>query len=196
MTKRPYRLKKRAESQAETRQKIVDATIRLHQERGAVNTTMADIARLAGVGKVTVYRHFADLASLFGACSSHYFRTHPFPDPEEWRAISDPFGRLRHGLSEAYAYHDATEAMMNRAFSEVRGHPIMTPYHDHWRRAAGILLEPFLPRSDEKALLAGLVLAIGYENWRVLCRDQDLSRDEAIALMERLTNARVEAARN
>jgi AcrR family transcriptional regulator len=196
MTKRPYQLRKRAESQAETRQKIVDATIRLHQDRGAVNTSMADIAALAGVGKVTVYRHFPDLASLFGACSSHYYQTHPFPDPAEWRSIADPVARLRHGLNEAYAYHVATEAMMNRAFSEVRDHVIMTRYHDHWRRAAEILLEPWLPRSDEKELLAGLVLALSFENWRIMVRDQGLSQDEAIALMERLTNARVDMARN
>ena len=57
---RSYQLKRRAERQDETRQRIIEATIELHQTVGPAATTVTDIAQRAGVGRVTVYRHFPD----------------------------------------------------------------------------------------------------------------------------------------
>jgi len=111
--KRPYQLKRRAESQDRTRQKIVDAAIALHQSKGLAATTVEDIARRAKVGKVTVYRHFPDEVALVGACSGQYFQRHPLPDIEDWRNIGDPPERLRRGLRDTYRYHRETEAMMD-----------------------------------------------------------------------------------
>src|SRR6185436_8397245 len=96
MTRR-YELKRRAERQDETRQRIVDATIELHQTIGAAQTTVSEIAKRAGVGRVTVYRHFPDEETLFYTCSGHYFSQHPFPNVEHWREITDPLERLRQG---------------------------------------------------------------------------------------------------
>jgi len=69
---REYKLKRRAESQDETRQRIVEATIALHQTVGPAATTISDIAERAGVGRVTVYRHFPDEPTLSpaAACTS------------------------------------------------------------------------------------------------------------------------------
>ena len=78
---RTYELKRRAESQEETRRRIVEATIELHQTIGPNATGVSDIAERARVGRVTVYRHFPDEATLSRACSGLYFARHPFPDP-------------------------------------------------------------------------------------------------------------------
>ncbi|WP_436637782.1 TetR/AcrR family transcriptional regulator [Microbaculum sp. FT89] len=186
MNKRPYRMRKRAESQAETRRKIIEATIALHQTKGPAATSMADVAKKAGVGKVTVYRHFPDEPTLSRACSGLYFERHPVPDPEAWRRIADPRKRLRHGLGEAYAYHAETHEMMGHVLADARDHPVMRPYHALWASAAEIILEAWLPRDDEKALRAGLVMALTFETWRALVKEQGLSQDQAVALMERL----------
>ena len=45
---RNYTLKRRAESQAETRQRIVDAAIELHGSVGPAKTTVSMIAEKAG----------------------------------------------------------------------------------------------------------------------------------------------------
>ncbi len=87
---RAYQLKRRAERQDETRQRIVDAAIELHQTIGPAATTVTEIAQRAGVGRVTVYRHFPDELTLARACSGQYFERHPAPDLERWRAIADP----------------------------------------------------------------------------------------------------------
>lgn len=189
MAKRSYRLRRRAESQGRTRQKIIDAAIQLHQTKGLAATTMSDIAARAKVGKVTVYRHFPDEAALVGACSGQYFERHPLPDLENWRSIGDAVARLRQGLRDTYAYHRATEPMMTRVHSEARDLPIMDPYHAHWRRAAEILAAPWPGSARDKALLkAALALALSFDTWRLLVRVQQITDDDAIELMMRLAH--------
>ncbi len=184
---RPYKLRRRAESQEETRHRIVEAAIELHQAYGPAATTISEIAERAGVGRVTVYRHFPDELTLIRACSGQYFERHPLPDPEAWRAIADQKARLRTGLRETYAYHRATEAMMNRVLAEVRDYPVMKPYHAHWQRAVDVLVVGSRARGRRRTLLrAGIALALSFDTWRTLVRDHELSDDQAVELMLRL----------
>lgn len=185
---RSYQLKRRAERQDETRQKIVEAAIALHQDKGLAATTMSDVAERAGVGRVTVYRHFPDEAALVSACSGQYFERHPFPDPEPWLGIADPAERLRRGLGESYAYHRETEPMMAGVLAEARDHPLVAPYHAHWRRCADVLASGWPAKlRRQHDLKAACALAIGFDTWRTLVRDEGLTDAQAIALMLRLT---------
>ncbi len=184
---RSYQLKRRAESQGKTRQKIIEAAIELHQTKGPAATSMGDIAARAKVGKVTVYRHFPDEAAMMGACSGLYFQRHPFPDPDAWRSIPDAVEMLRQGLRETYAYHRATEAMMNRVIPYMRDQPVMEPYHAHWRRIADVLAAAWpVTGHIKKMLKAALILALSFETWRALVQEQGLTENQAIQLMLRL----------
>jgi AcrR family transcriptional regulator len=185
---RSYRLKRRAERQDQTRQKIIDAAIELHQAKGLMGTTMSDIAARAKVGRVTVYRHFPDEESLVGACSGQYFQRHPLPDLKPWSSIRDATARLRRGLRDTYAYHRATEAMMSRVLADARDLPVMEPYHAHWQRAVDVLAAAWPVTGHHKTLLrAALALALSFDTWRMLVRVQGLTDDQAIKLMLRLT---------
>ena len=184
---RAYTLKRRAERRDETRRRIVEAAIELHQTIGPAATTITDVAGRAGVGRVTVYRHFPDEAALSRACSGHYFAEHPPPDPERWRAIAEPEARLRAALRETYAYHRATERMMARVLADARDHPVMAPYHRLWRRAADVLVEPWPARGSERRWLrAGIALALSFDTWRTLAREQGLTDRRAAELALRL----------
>lgn len=185
---RSYQLKRRAERQSETRQRIIEATIELHQTIGPAQTTISEIAERAQVGRVTVYRHFSDEATLSRACSGHYFERHPFPDPGRWQKIADPAERLQTGLRETYAYHRTTEAMISHALADARDHPVMAPYHEHWQHAADILTAPWRTRGSRRTVLhAAIALALSFDTWRTLIREQRLTDTQAIALMLRLT---------
>src|ERR671923_1576172 len=105
-TKRKYELKKRAERLAETHRRITEATVELHGTGGPAATRISEVARRAGVQRVTVYNHFPDEASLLGACSAHWRALHPAPDPTAWD------GDLRAALRELYAWYRETEPMM------------------------------------------------------------------------------------
>ncbi len=78
---RRYELKRRAERKEETRRRIVEAAVALHQSVGMARTTITEIAQRAGVGRLTVYRHFPDELALGLACSGRYWERNPLPDP-------------------------------------------------------------------------------------------------------------------
>lgn len=184
---REYQMKRRAEHQEATRRRIVEAAVDLHQTVGPAAATISQIADHAGVGRVTVYRHFPDEAALFDACSSHYFSRHPFPDPEPWRTIVDVRERLRTGLRETYAYHRETEQMSAHVLADVRDQPVMAPYHEHWEQMVNVLAAGWGLRGRRRLMLrAGIALALRFETWRTLVRDQELDDDEAAAVALRL----------
>jgi AcrR family transcriptional regulator len=184
---RPYELKRRAERQGETRQRIVDATIELHKTIGAAQTTVSEIAKRAGVGRVTVYRHFPDEQTLFYACSGHYFSQHPFPEIERWRQIPDPHERLRIALRETYAWHQENHQMIAMALAEARELPMMAPYHEFWNSAAEVLAAPWPIRGRRRSnLTAAIALALSFDTHRTLTQEQHLTADQSIELMVRL----------
>jgi len=100
-------MRKRAEQVEETRQRIVDATVSLHTTVGPANTTISGVAAEAGVTRLTVYRHFPDVESLFAACGRRWTELHPPPDPAPWQQITGVEARSRHALVELYNWYQA-----------------------------------------------------------------------------------------
>src|SRR3954462_2551957 len=88
--KRPYRKTRRAELEEETRRRITESTVALHEELGPARTSISAVAERAGVRRSTVYRHFPDEEALFDACSSHFGAANPPPDMGTWAGIEDP----------------------------------------------------------------------------------------------------------
>src|ERR671929_1986201 len=115
MTTRTYQQTRRAQHQAETRRRIVEAMVALHQEVGPARTTISAIAERAGVERLTVYRHFPDERSMFEACTAHYATVVPQPDPARWESIEAPAERLRAALLEFYDYYRRAEQMLTHA---------------------------------------------------------------------------------
>src|SRR5438105_2336599 len=114
MAVRKYELKSRAERMEETRRRIVEAAIELHRTKGPARTTLSDIARLAGVQRHTLYRHFPDERAVGMACSGLYMELNPPPEAAPWTGIGDTVERLRTGLSALYEYFYRTEDMFDR----------------------------------------------------------------------------------
>src|SRR4051812_50061883 len=88
--KRPYRMTRRAELEDQTRRRITESAVALHEEVGPAQTSISAIAERAGVRRSTVYRHFPDEEALFAACSSHWRAAEPPPGPRPGAAIDDP----------------------------------------------------------------------------------------------------------
>ncbi len=126
--KRKYELKARAEAQEQTRLRIAAAAARLHEEVGIAATTVADIARLAGVQRVTVYNHFADLDELLPACSADWLERNPLPDLTAALAAEDPRRRVRAVLEAFYPWYRDNEQMQLR----VQGERSTVPELERW----------------------------------------------------------------
>src|SRR3954466_15464705 len=103
---RSYILQKRAEQQAETRQRIVEAAVDLHSTVGPAATTFSMIADKAGVQRNTLYAHFPDYRSVSMACSAHVYERDPMPDANVWRDIKDRTARLTAGLGGIYGWYE------------------------------------------------------------------------------------------
>lgn len=110
--KRKYELKARAEHQDQTRERIIAACAELHEEVGPARTSVAEIARRAGVQRLTVYNHFPEDRDLFAACSGHWLAAHPLPDPGPALAIDDPGNRLRAVLLGLYGWYRTHSPMV------------------------------------------------------------------------------------
>jgi AcrR family transcriptional regulator len=112
---RKYELRARAEGRERTRQRIAKAAAELHETVGPAVTTVAEIARRAGVSRLTVYKHFPDDASLYPACSAHYLSEHPLPDFAAALAPEDPVDRVRSLLNAVYGgwYRESQRMMRN-----------------------------------------------------------------------------------
>ena len=184
MTRR-YELKQRAQRQADTRRRIVEATVELHSERGLVATQVTDIAQRAGVDRVTVYRHFPDPASLFKACAAHYYQAHPPPDPTAWAAIEDPEVRLRHGLQELYGYwaQNATAVAHILRDAQVLGHlGVGRRLLGLQRDATEVLTSGWSPADQQPALAATIRVAVDFHTWQRLVTERGLSQQAAVEL--------------
>lgn len=188
---RKYQLKQRAETQDETRRRIVEAAVALHESIGDAATTISAIAERAGVGRVTVYRHFPDERALLTACTGHYFADHPPPNPAPWAEIEDPDTRLRAGLSELYAYYQRTEAMLARAEQDAPANPILAellaPFAAYQAGMREILAVGW-PATDagRPMVRAAVGHALAFSTWRSLAREQGLDTEQAVALMRSL----------
>ena len=119
MENRKYTKTRRAEQQDETRERIVEAAVKLHEALGPANTSIKAIAEEAGVQRLTVYRHFPDDVSLFQACTSHYLGLHPPPDMAAWAEVVDAGERSHAALLAFYQYYRQTEKMWRVAYRDV-----------------------------------------------------------------------------
>jgi AcrR family transcriptional regulator len=184
MTRR-YELKKRAESQAQTRQRIVDAAVQLHRTQGPAHTSLSDVARLAGVQRHTLYRHFPDERQLLLACSGHFYETNPPPDPGPWIDIADAPARLRTGLTELYEYYERGSEMIASVLRDAEIHPLTREMREHrsgesMKRIWGALADGLPQR---KRAPAALGLALDFRTWQSLVQLGGLSNADAAETM-------------
>jgi AcrR family transcriptional regulator len=196
-TKRKYELKKRAERLEETRRRITEATVDLHRTIGPAATHISEVARKAGVERVTVYNHFPDQRSLLAACSAHWRALHPAPDIEGWRALADPHRRLREALGELYAWYRETEPMTANVLRDAEALPVLGEiiraglgrYLDQARAA---LIEPFRLRGRTRDRVnAAARVAVDFHVWRALSTLGDKDAAElAASLVEHAARPR------
>jgi AcrR family transcriptional regulator len=182
---RTYTLGRRAEQQAETRQRIAEAALDLHTRVGPARTTISMIAEQAGVQRHTVYAHFPDERSIFAVCSGLFEERNPAPDAEPWRLVNDPAARLRQGLAAIYGWYARNAETLSSVIRDAEHHaltretatrqfgPLMAAYHEVLGGGLG-------PR--QRAMLG---LALSFFTWRTLVRDGGLAQDAAVDAMAR-----------
>ena len=185
---RKYELKARAEKQAETRLRIVEATAALHEEVGPVRTTVAEIARRAGVQRLTVYNHFPNETELFDACGQHWMDTNAPPDPSGALALNNPGERLRAVLGPLYRWYRKNA----RTVENLQRDRLVMPALDAVMKIrmdkqlvnlASVLASAYsLKNRPAKGVRAAVALTLDFWTWRRLA-SEGTSDNAAAALM-------------
>jgi AcrR family transcriptional regulator len=183
---RTYTLRRRAEQQADTRRRIVEAAVDLHGSIGPARTTFSMVAEQAGVQRHTLYAHFPDERSLLAACSGLVAERDPLPQAEPWQSIGDPRRRLREGLSAIYAWYERNSGLLACVLRDAESHALtreavemrMGPFMASYREVLGAGLS-----AQQRALLE---LALTFFTWRTLTRDAGL---KSAAAVERMVQA-------
>jgi AcrR family transcriptional regulator len=194
---RAYRMRERADHVRQTRERIVKATVHLHGTIGFAATTVAGIARQAGVTRLTVYRHFPDIDSLYAACSAHWRSLQVPPDPHTWARVADPTDRLRFGLADLYRFYRGGEAMLTFVDREreMLSDEIRRANERTSARLRDTLLEPFDARGAQRRRLRSLLgHAVSFTTWRSLCVEHGLTDREAVEAMTTLVTGRLAPA--
>lgn len=182
---RTYTLKRRAEQQAATRQRIVEAAVELHSSLGPAATTFSMIAERAGVQRHTLYAHFPDERSLYLACSGLAMERDPLPNAEAWAAIGDRGERLRTGLAAIYGWYERNASLAACVLRDAEHHALtseivemrMGPTMARYRHVLGARLG-----ARQRAVLP---LALSFFTWRSLARDGGLETHVAADVMAR-----------
>lgn len=184
--KRPYVLRLRGERQAETRTRIVDALMHLHEEVGPRHTTVSAIAERAGVERLTVYRHFRDEAEMFTACSQHHLGLHPPPQSAAWAAGTDPLSRVRRGLEDIYAYFGRTGAMFDKIYRDAGEYKslqeILGRFDAHLRSLADDLAQAWPEGRERARRLPTLRHVVKFSTWRAF-EDDGIEDGQKIGVM-------------
>jgi AcrR family transcriptional regulator len=192
MKRGKYNLKARAERYQQTRQRIVETAVELHEAYGPAQTTITDIAKKAGVERRTVYNHFPDELSLFKACSAHNRTLNPPPDPEPWKLIADPESRLRKALAEVYAYYRRNEQMQANVTRDAQVNPnvrkVFEARIEHQERMRDALAAGWEQGDGQRheLLYGALWMALEFQTWRTLVREEGLGDEQVVELMVRM----------
>jgi AcrR family transcriptional regulator len=192
---RKYTLKRRAEQQAETRRRIVEAAMALHGSVGPAQTSFKMVAERAGVQRHTLYAHFPDEKSLLVACSAHHLETDPPPDAAAWTAISGRRERLRTGLGEIYAWYARNADIVGRVLRDAERHAVVREV-SHMRFGPHFLAwEAALGDDDATPAQAAMLgLALSFHTWRTLSQHGLGSAAAAEVMMQATVATAADAA--
>ena len=124
---RKYSMERRTGAVDETRQRIVEATVALHMEKGVQATSMQDIAARASVSLGTVYRHFPTVDELLPACGSHTFELNPPPSESAFDSLAG-IDRPAALISALYKHFQATERAYVVGYAEAPQFPVLRDF--------------------------------------------------------------------
>jgi AcrR family transcriptional regulator len=176
---RRYTLGKRAESQAETRRRIVAATLRLYREVGIAATTVPAVARAADVAPATVRNHFPRPSDLAEAAADAIIADLEMPDESIFAGVSGPRARLERLLVESAAFFERSTGWWEvRVADRIGGDAWATPEARYDERIADLIRAAVTPLDADPAVVP--VIAAVLVHVYLSARAAGLSSDAAV----------------
>jgi AcrR family transcriptional regulator len=180
---RPYSMDLRAAAAEATRERILAVAADLFLERWYDDVTLATVAERAGVSSQTVINHFGGKEQLAAAAhrrlSEDIVSLRYAPEagdiPALVEALVDDYERTGDAVIRLLALEEKVPSLQALLARGREG-------HREW-------VETMFAAPE---LVAELVVATDVYTWKLLRRDQGLSRDETVAAMLRIVQALLE----
>lgn len=185
VTRRQYRLGRRAEAAAATQRRIVEATLAVHDEQGISATSVRDVAERAGVAPSTVLHHFPQMNELIRACGALSELLLPMPSEAVLAGASEPFERVHRMARAVFEWWDA----MGPGFDHLRVDRRRIPEVDAWMAELAQrhrALAAAAIREDDDRRVGFLVALTSADAWAALRStgaDPDLAGGNVAALL-------------
>jgi AcrR family transcriptional regulator len=172
-SKRTYVQRSRGRKVQETRERIVEATVALHEELGPHQTTISGIAVKAGVERLTVYRHFPSERELFDACAASWLSRHPPPDPAAWQCEKEASIRTVEAFLALARYYAETRKMFGHLYRDIHYNQtlrkVMLGFEEYLVGIGDGLAEGWKVRGKRGAELKALIRhALRFSTWSSL----------------------------
>ena len=159
---RAYRLGKRGERKAQTRTRIIAATLALYRQVGVSGASVPAIARTADVAPATVRNHFPHPNDLPEAAANAVLAALEMPDASIFEGAPGLVERVRRLAAELAAFFErGTEWWEIRQQDRDLANAWSGPEARYEERLADLVRVAVSPLGDDPAVLAVVGMAVG-----------------------------------
>ena len=186
MAPRKYTMDKRRAAVEETRQRILEAALALHSEKGIFGTSWQDIANRADVSVGTVYKHFPSLDELVPACGELMYAITRPPSLDdapqifaEANSLEERLGRL---IEELFAFYERGAPYIETDFQERRLAAVVE-WETHMRSTiAGLVCEALVSAEPDEHTVQAVSALLDLSTFKSFL-DRDIPKEQAANTM-------------
>jgi AcrR family transcriptional regulator len=189
---------KRKAAVEDTRQRILEAALALHAEKGIFGTSWQDIAHRADVSVGTVYKHFPSLDELVPACGQLAYAIIRPPSLEdgpqifaEANSLEERLGRL---ISELYAFYERGAPYIETDFQE-RRLPAVVEWEAYMRSTiAGLVREALVCAEPDEHTVQSVSALLDFFTFKSFL-DREIHKEQAAKTMSEVLLCWIECSR-
>jgi AcrR family transcriptional regulator len=177
---------KRRAAAEETRQRILEAALALHAEKGIFGTSWQDIAYRADVSVGTVYKHFPSLDELVPACGELAYGIIRPPSLEdapqifaEANSLEERLGRL---ISELYTFYERGAPYIETDFQERRLAAVVELEADMRSTIAGLVREALVCAEPDEHTVQSVSALLDFSTFKSFL-DREIHKEQAAKTM-------------
>ena len=198
MAPRKYDMDKRKAAVEETRQRILEATLALHSEKGIFGTSWQDIAKRADVSVGTVYKHFPSLDELVPACGELMYAITRPPSledaPQIFAGANSLEERLERLVSELFDFYERGASYIETDFQE-RQLPAVREWEAYMRATiAGLVREALIPAGPDERTVQAVSALLDFYTFKSFL-DREIPKEQAAKTINELLLCWIECSR-
>ncbi len=189
---------KRRAAVEETRQRILEAALALHAEKGIFGTSWQDIAHRADVSVGTVYKHFPSLDELVPACGQLAYAILRPPSledaPQIFAEANSLEVRLERLISELYTFYERGAPYIETDFQE-RRLPAVVEWEAYMRSTiAGLVREALVCAEPDEHTVQSVSALLDFSTFKSFL-DRDIQKEQTAKTMSEVLLCWIDCSR-